>query len=156
VLVASPPVGLVALTLGGLQVAVFLAASRRIRELQSQELEAQARVQTQLVGMLQGMESLKASGYERLAAARWSQRLVDALNVGAARGRLGANVEAARFALDTATPLALLVTGSALVLHARLSLGSMLAVNVLAAGFLRPFGNLFSTAIQLQEMRSHV
>ena len=156
VVAVSPALGLLAFALGVLHLGVFLASYRRIRELQSEELEAQARAQTQLVGMLQGMESLKASGYERKAVARWSHALVEALNVGLARGRLGANLDAARFALDVGAPLAILVAGAWLVVSGRLTLGTMLAVNGLAVGFLRPFGGLFSTALQLQELRSHV
>jgi len=152
----SPRLGLVVLGFGALHVGIFVLAYRRTREIQSEELEAQSRLQSQLVGMLQGMESLKASGYERLAVVRWSHRLVESLNVGLKRGRLGANVDTWRNALDVAAPLAILVTGAWLVLESRLTLGTMLAANGLALGFLRPLASLCATALQLQEMRSHV
>jgi ATP-binding cassette, subfamily B, bacterial len=156
ILAISPVLGLLVSTLGVLHLGGFLVSYRRIRELQSQDLEAQARAQSQLIGMVQGMESLKASGYETLAVRRWSHRLIDALNIGLARGRLSASVDAWRYALDVGAPLAILIAGAWLVLQSRLTLGTMLAANGLALGFLRPFSGLLSTAFRMQELRSHV
>jgi ABC-type bacteriocin/lantibiotic exporter with double-glycine peptidase domain len=155
-LVASPPMGLLVLVLGGLQVALFLFARRRYRELTSQDLEVRSRSQSQLVEMLSGMETLKALGSERRSVERWSHRFVDELNVSLARGRLVAWVGSLRGALELGSPLAVLAFGGYQVLDGRLSLGLMLALNALAIGFLGPLSNLVSTALGLQELRSHV
>jgi len=156
VLAISPLLGLLLSVLALLQLVVFFGSHRKTRALQSEELEAQVLMQGQIVGMLQGIESLKASGRERQALTRWSHRLVDALNAGVTRGRLAANVDTWRFALDATAPLCVLIAGAWLVLHDQLTLGTMLAASGLAAGFLRPFGSLVATALQLQQLRGHV
>jgi len=156
VLAISPALGLLVAGLALLQLFGFLSSYRQTRTLQYEELEAQAQLHGQLQGMIQGIESLKASGSEQRALTRWSHRLVDALNVGIKRDRLGANVDTWRFALEAATPLSVLIAGAWLVLHDRLTLGTMLAASGLAAGFLRPFGSIVATAVHLQKLRGHV
>jgi ABC-type bacteriocin/lantibiotic exporter with double-glycine peptidase domain len=152
----APPMGLLVLMLGGLQVGLFLFARRRYRELTSQDLEVRSRSQSQLVEMLSGMETLKALGSERRSVERWSHRFVDELNVSLARGRLVAWIGSLRGALEIGSPLAVLAFGGYQVLDGRLSLGLMLALNALAIGFLGPLSNLVSTALGLQELRSHI
>lgn len=153
---ASPRMGLLVLVLGLLQIGIFLVSRRRYRELTSQDLEVRSRSQSQLVEMLAGMETLKALGSERRSVERWSHRFVDELNVALSRGRLMALVGAVRGALTLGSPLAILFYGGFQVVEGRLTLGMMLALSALAAGFLGPLSNLVSTALSLQELRSHV
>jgi ATP-binding cassette, subfamily B, bacterial len=155
-LIVCAPMGWLVLGLGVLQVGVFLATRRRYRELVSEDLEVQSRAQSQLVGILQGVETLKASGFEQQAVMRWSHRLVDVLNVSVARGRLSAAVDASRLGLDLAAPLVILIVGAALVIEGRLTLGLMLALNALGVGFLRPLSSLVSTSLELQQMVGHL
>jgi ATP-binding cassette subfamily B protein len=152
----SRPLGVLGLILGGLQVIVFLFSRKRYRELTAQDLEVQSRSQSQLVEMLTGMESLKALGAEQRFVERWSHRFVDELNVALSRGRLMALVGSLRSSLAMASPLVILVFGGTLVLDGQLQLGMMLAMSALGAGFLGPLSNLVSTALDLQEMRSHL
>lgn len=156
VLLVSPLLGALVLTLGALQIALFLALRQPVKSLAAQELEAQAKAQSRLVEMLAGMETLKAAGAERRFAERWSHLFVDELNVSLARVRLGSIAGALASALTMASPLAILLVGAWLVLSGSLSLGAMLAVNALATGFLTPLANLVAVAFQLQEVRSHI
>jgi len=153
---ASPRMGLLVLFLGALQIVLFLVSRQRYRDLTAQDLEVRARSQSQLVEMLGGMETLKAQGSEKRSVERWSHRFVDELNVALSRGRLMAWVGAARGALQLGSPLAVLFFGGYQVIEGRLTLGMMLALSALAAGFLGPLSNLVSTALSLQELRSHV
>ncbi|HKQ61313.1 MAG TPA: peptidase domain-containing ABC transporter, partial [Candidatus Polarisedimenticolaceae bacterium] len=153
---ASPALTGLVLVLGALQVLLFLALQRRYRELMAQELEAQARSQSHLVEMLAGMESLKALGAERQSAERWSHLFVQELNVALERGRLGSISGALTAVLNVGSPLAILLFGAWRVLEGELSLGLLLGLNALAAGFLTPLSNLVATALALQEVQSHV
>ena len=106
--------------------------------------------------MLSGFESLKALGAERRATERWSHLFVDEMNVALTRGRIGSIAGALTAALSIGSPLAILLAGTVLVLRDDVSLGTMLTLNALAAGFLTPLSSLLATALQLQETRSHI
>jgi ATP-binding cassette subfamily B protein len=148
--------GGLALGLGVLEVLVFLATRKRTRELMSQGLASQALCQSYQIEMLAGIETLKAMGSERRAAGHWSNLFVDTLNVSLARGRLDSWVDALLGTLRLGAPIAILLTGATLVLHGQLTLGTMLALNVLATAFLGPLGNLVGTAGQLQLLGSYI
>jgi ABC-type bacteriocin/lantibiotic exporter with double-glycine peptidase domain len=52
-------------------------------------------------------------------------------------------------------PLVVLCYGALLVLRGEMTLGTMLAMNMMAVGFLMPLGNIVSTVTQLQALRQH-
>jgi ABC-type bacteriocin/lantibiotic exporter with double-glycine peptidase domain len=152
----SRSIGLMVVGLGAAQVMVFMLSRRRQRELMTQNLQVQARSDSYLVEMLAGIETLKAMGSEERSAEHWSNLFVDVLNVSLARGRLGALIDSAMSTLKLASPLCVLVYGAVAVLNNDLSLGTMLAANALATGFLTPLANLVATAGQLQLLGSYV
>jgi len=155
-LLASPAMGALVVLLGALQAGVFLLSYRRYQALMSQDLQTQSKAQSYLVQMLAGIETLKASGVEDRAVEQWSHLFVDELNVALTRGRLSAMVEAVMSALHIGAPLLMLWFGGLQVLHGSLSLGTMLALNALASGFLSPIATLIATALQLQLLRSYL
>jgi ATP-binding cassette subfamily B protein len=154
--VASPAMGFLVLGLGALRVGLFLFTRRRHRELMARSLETESRSQSYQVNLLAGIETLKAAGAEHRAVEQWSHLFVDVLNISVARGRLSAGVDSALAALATASPMVILVAGAVQVLQGELSLGTMLALNALAAGFLTPLSQLVSTAFQLQLLGSYL
>ncbi len=155
-LLASPAMGALVGLLGVLQAGVFLVSYRRYQTLMAQDLQVQSKAQSYLVQMLAGIETLKASGVEDRAVEQWSHLFVDELNVSLKRGRLSASVEAVMSALHIGAPLLVLWFGGLQVLHGSLSLGTMLALNALASGFLSPISTLIATALQLQLLRSYI
>ena len=155
-MVASPQLGLLVLVLGLLRIVLLLATRARQKELMSQSLEAQSSAQVYQVQMLAGIETLKASGSEDRAVEHWSNLFVDTLNVSLARGRLQAIVDALLASLAMASPLAILIYGARQVFAGELSLGEMLALNALAAGFLVPLSQLVTTAFQFQLLDSYL
>jgi len=155
-LAASPPLAALAIVLGLLQVALFLLSYGRYRELMAQDLQAQSRTQSHLLQMLAGIETLKASGTESHAVQQWSDLYVDQVNVALSRGRLNATVESLMSALHLGSPLLVLWFGAFQVLSGNLGLGTMLALNALAAGFLGPISTLISSGLQLQLLRSYI
>lgn len=148
--------GLLVLGLGLARVGLFLLTRHRQRELMSRSLQAEARSQSFQVNMLAGIETLKAAGAEHRSVDQWSHLFVDVLNVSLDRGRLTALVDAALAALATGSPLVVLVFGALQVLQGDLTLGTMLALNALAAGFLTPLSQLVQTAFQLQLLGSYL
>jgi ABC-type bacteriocin/lantibiotic exporter with double-glycine peptidase domain len=155
-LFADAAMGLIALSLALLQAAVFLFSYRRFQELMAQDLQTQAKAQSYLVQMLAGIETLKSNGVEHHAVEHWSNLFVDGLNVSLARGRLSAGVDSLMQVLKSGSPLLLLWFGGWQALHGELSLGAMLALNALAAGFLGPVSTLVATSLQFQLIRSYV
>jgi ABC-type bacteriocin/lantibiotic exporter with double-glycine peptidase domain len=156
IFVFSPIMATIILALGGLHVLVFVLSKRQYRELMSQDLESQARSQGYLVQMLSGIETLKASGTEHVAVNHWSNLFVDELNVSLRRGRLSAVVDSLKQLLQAGSPLLVLSYGALLVMNGTMSLGAMLAVNALAAGFLMPLATLVDSALQLQLLTSYI
>ena len=150
--------GLAILTLGlgVLQMAVYFVARRRVSDLMSQDLEAQARAQSYLLQILHGIETLKAGGAERRAVQHWSNLFVDELNVALRRGRLSAAVESTMSVLSSGSPLLILTLGALEVMNGSITLGSMLALNALAVGFLSPLASLVKSGLDLQRIGSYI
>src|SRR6185503_6655911 len=69
---------------------------------------------------------------------------------------LQAIIDALLAALAMASPLAILLYGARQVFAGELSLGEMLALNALAAGFLVPLTQLVTTAFQFQYLDSYL
>jgi ATP-binding cassette, subfamily B, bacterial len=155
-LVASAKLGLLVVVLAVLQVGTFVLTRRRQHDLNSKSLSAQARSQAYQVEMLGGMETLKSVGSEKRAAEHWASLFVDTLNVSLDRGRLQANIDAVAGTLRLGSPLVILAYGATLVLSGELSLGTMLGLSAVAAGFLGPLASLVATATQLQLLGSYL
>jgi ABC-type bacteriocin/lantibiotic exporter with double-glycine peptidase domain len=148
--------GLVVLALGALRIVIYLGTRRRYRELMTENLQAQAASSNFQVQMIEGIETLKTTGAERRALEQSSNLLVDVMNISIRRAKLAALVDSSLSALATASPLVLLGYGAHLTLQGELSLGTMLAMNALAAGFLGPLSSLVQTALQFQLLGSYV
>src|SRR5712692_2775956 len=149
-LVLNLSMGALALGLGLLQLAIFAITRHKQRQLMSDSLQTQARLQSYQYEMLAGIETLKAAGNESRAVEQWSHLFVADLNVSLRRGSLNANTDALTSTFRIASPLIRLGYGSLQVLRGQLSLGEMFGMNALAAAFLVPLSNLVNTASQLQ------
>jgi ABC-type bacteriocin/lantibiotic exporter with double-glycine peptidase domain len=148
--------GLLVLGLGGLQVAVLALSAARTRQLMAESLEVEARSGSYVFQMLAGIETLKAAGVEQRGVEHWANLFAGEINASLARGRLSATVESLMAGLRLAAPLAILSVGGAQVLAGQLSLGEMLALSALAAGFLEPLSTLLATGLQLQLLGSYM
>ena len=156
IMLVSPGLGLLVLILGLLQMIVFGLSRRRYRELMSRDLEVQALSRSFLVELLSGIGTLKVAGAEQRAVERWSNLFVDELNVSLQRGRLSAVVDSVMSGLRSGSPFLILGYGAMMVMDGELTLGTMLALSALAAGFLTPLATLVNSALQLQLLGSYV
>jgi ABC-type bacteriocin/lantibiotic exporter with double-glycine peptidase domain len=123
----SPILALLVATLAALQAGVLVVTGRRTQQLMGESLAAEARTAGYLTEVLAGIETLKASGAERRAFARWRALFDDELNAGVARGRLDGAVHAVLDTLRLASPLAVLVVGGWLNLAGQISVGETIA-----------------------------
>ncbi len=155
-LVLNLSMGALALGLGVLQLAIFAITRHKQRQLMSDSLQTQARLQSYQYEMLAGIETLKAAGNESRAVEQWSHLFVADLNVSLRRGSLSAITDALTSTFRIASPLILLGYGSLQVLRGQLSLGEMFGMNALAAAFLVPLSNLVNTASQLQLIGTYI
>ncbi len=152
----SPLMGLVVLGLASMQISILIATHKPMQRVMAENLQAQARSQGYLAQLVTGIETLKSIGAEGRAVSRWSNLFVDEINAGLARGRLNALIESLNGAVRVASPLVVLTVGTLGVLNGDLTLGTMLALNALAVGFLFPVSSLIVTGLQLQALSSYM
>ncbi len=156
ILAADWRLGLAVLALGLARIGLFLWNRRRYRDLTAESLEAEAEANAFQAQLLSGIETYKAIGAEPRALAHWSNLFARVLNASLARGRLQAWVDSSLGALATGSPLLVLALGAWRVLAGDLTLGTMLAINALAVGFLEPLTQLVQTAFQVQLLGSYL
>jgi ATP-binding cassette subfamily B protein len=150
------PLGLLVLGLGSLEVLVLVASGARSRQLMTESLEAEARSGSYMYQLLAGVETLKAVGAEQRAVEHWANLFTAEINASLARGRLSATVDSLISGLRLVSPLAILAVGATQVLAGQLTLGTMLALSALAAGFLEPLALLVTTGLQVQLLGSYM
>ncbi|MBW8481875.1 peptidase domain-containing ABC transporter [Actinomadura parmotrematis] len=146
---ASPPVAAVTLAAAAAQIAVALVAGRVTLHRARAALNAQTDAQSTLVESLQGIETLKATGGEPVAADRWSGRFDAELAAVRARDRAMAAGQAATDAVQLALALGLLLVVAHLVAGASGGLGTLLGVAALAGSATAPLAGLLGTLQQV-------
>jgi ABC-type bacteriocin/lantibiotic exporter with double-glycine peptidase domain len=155
-MVLSLSFGLIVLGIAFVQILLLLLVQKPIRELAGLELQAQGKAQGYIVEMLNGIATLKAAGVEQRSLARWSNLFFAQLNASIRRGYLSMVIETLMTTLNTLSPLILLWIGATQILQGTMQVGTMLALNALAASFLAPLSSIVSSAQQLQLVRSHL
>ena len=152
----SLPFGIAVLLFALVQVAILLGSSRRLHALTENNIVCQSASQSCLAESLIGISTLKASGAEQSTLRRWTGLLAAQLDSSYERGRYLAGVEAAMTAVRTLSPLFLLWFGGTLVLKGSMTVGTMLAVNSLAAVLLQPIASLVVNGQRLQLAGAHL
>lgn len=155
-LAGAPAFGGIVLAIAAVQIALLVGTRRAMHELTQRDLIAQAESQSYLVEALQGIATLKASGAEERALSHWSGLFATQLSRSVRRGFLGAVIETVLSVLRTLAPLALLWVGAHQVLDGDMSLGTMLALQALAASALTPLASLVANSQRLQLVGAHL
>lgn len=154
--VSAPLFGALALGVALIQALVIHFATGRMTRLAHDDLRTQAHEQSYLVEVLSGVATVKAAGAEERAVEHWTERFHAQLVASSRRGHFSAVIETALGALRMAAPLLLLLLGARMVTNGELSLGTMLALNALAAMFLAPVTTLLANAQNLQVVGAHL
>jgi len=153
---AAPSLAYVAIGFAVAQVLVYAVGSKRNAQLVVEGLAAQAQLEATQVEMLAGMEVLKSMGATDRALSRWSDLYVNTLNRSIARGLLDGTFQALLGTLRFAGPVCLMLMGAYKVLDGSLSLGTMLGLSALGAGFLDPVANLVATSLKLTQLHGYM
>lgn len=156
ILTQATAFGLIVLAIGGLQVCLLLATTRRVKTLMQNDLAAQSKSQSYLVEALTRIEAIKAAGAEERTLDRWSNLFFSQINVSLQRSHLSILIDTGMMSLRLLSPLILVWFGAYRVLDGSMTLGTMLALNALAAAFLSPLSSLVSNGQRLQLVGSHL
>lgn len=155
-LAKEPSFGGVVLAVAVLQTALLFGSRRMMHELTQRGLVAQSGSQAYLVEALQGIATLKASGAEDRTLEHWSGLFADQINASVRRGHLAAAIDTVLTVLRVLAPLALLWVGARQVLDDEMTLGTMLALQALAASVLTPLASLVANGQRLQLVGAHL
>jgi HlyB family type I secretion system ABC transporter len=155
-LAEAPAFGAIVLAVAAVQIALLVGTRRAMHELTQRDLIAQAESQSYLVETLQGIATLKASGAEERTLNHWSSLFVTQLSASVRRGFLSAVIDTVLSVLRMLAPLALLWVGAHQVLNGAMTLGTMLALQALAASALTPLASLVANSQRLQLVGAHL
>jgi ABC-type bacteriocin/lantibiotic exporter with double-glycine peptidase domain len=151
----SPAFGLLALSIGLLQVGLMLLSNPKLRELMQRDLGAQGKVQAFMTEALVGIATLKSAGREERAFEQWSNLYYEQLNVSVRRSYLSGVLDNTLGLMRTFSPLVLLWVGTREVIGGGMTVGTMLALNALATMFLAPLTSLVVGGQRLQLLKAH-
>jgi ATP-binding cassette subfamily B protein len=141
--------------IGALQVGLILITAPIIRRLTLRDLAAQGKTQGYLNEVLSGIATLKAAGAENRAVERWTNLFFDEMNISVRLNYLLSIVGITVQLLQTLAPLLLLWIGAIQVINGTMPLGTMLALNTLAASFLTPLSSLAASGQKIQTAQAH-
>ncbi|MER5334628.1 peptidase domain-containing ABC transporter [Micromonospora sp. NPDC002717] len=152
----SPAYAAVVAVLAVAQFGIVLSTIRLVHERAQRELAADAKAQSSAIDALAGAEFLKSSGLSNWALRRWADRFTVSVRAGFERRRLDLVNESAMGMFQVAAPLVLLLFGVVQVVAGRMSLGTMLGLNVVAGLLLAPVGQVMGALRYLQTIGSHL
>ncbi len=152
----SPLFAGIALALGLLQAAILLFTRRAMKDLTDRQLIAQAETHRPLVEALHGIATIKASGTELYTVKCWSTLFNTEMDLSKQRQLLTGAFESGLTSLKLFSTLAFLWCGAHEVLLGHLTMGTMLGLNALAAGFLLPIGSLIGSLQQVPLVRAEL
>lgn len=151
-LIANVSLALVVIAMAVLQVGVVVMAWRKQGYLAADALEAQTQAQGELVEILNGLPTLKATGLDSVAAERWSHSLVEELNSRVRSRRNMALWTGGSMCIQFGAPLVVLLVGSLRIAGGDMSLGKVLGFSALALGWFVPLANLVQSSLQLTDL----
>jgi ATP-binding cassette subfamily B protein len=149
-LLLDPAIGFLVVGLGAVQVLLYRTFIARQKELAAEGLRVQAKLTGMEIEILKAIQTIKTSAAESQALDLWGNVFVSALNNSLKQARFGIASHAASQLVDLLSPIFVLTIGTYKVLAGQLSLGTMLGLNMMALGFLRPFLSLIEAASQLE------
>ena len=148
--------GTIVLTIGLAQSLVLFFTTPTIRRLNMSGLEAYGKSQGYATEVLTGMTTIKAAGAEEQVFERWTNLFHRQLSISLRQSYLSSNLSILLGTLHAFAPFGLLWLGTQEVLAGTMQVGTMLALNALAAFCLDPLVSLIGSIQQLQLVQSHL
>ena len=137
----------------GLEVLAWRALARRTAEV-SQELSVQAgKIAGVATGSLANIEGIKAGGQEGALFLKWIGLQVQFMNASLRAQRFMVTLGQAPALLGLVTTLSVLGLGAVRIMQGTMTVGDLVAFQVLLAGFAAPVHALFSSTQGLQSLR---
>ena len=135
---------------GALQIAVYLGTRRLLAAAAEQLQQKEVAAGTVLLDTLSGIATVKAAGIEDRFRARWLDATVHAVNAQSRFARLEHAIGTALTAIRLAVPLAVLGVGGARAIAGDVTVGTLVAFQMLQAGFLTPLVTGLQTLLRLE------
>lgn len=160
--VVSPLIGFMVMLGGAALILPFLLTSQLRHDLASKYIEARTKSESLQVEMLRAIETIKGMGLEHDSLERWSNMLVDTLNVELTRDRLHAVLVMLAEGVRAGIPLLVLVLcaysnlGGSTVAGGGMAPGTMLALSTLSGLFITRFGALADRIYGLQLLSIYI
>ncbi len=149
VAVLDPGLGLLAAVLAVAQLGLAAVVAQRTRLLRREEVIAEGQGISRLSEVIDGFDTVRASGAEHVLASRWRTAYDRQLDAVTARLRTVGRTDAALMAARLSSPVLLLLVAAG---RAADSPGRAIGVAVTAAAALAPIGTLATSLRTLQEL----
>ncbi|MCE2509416.1 MAG: peptidase domain-containing ABC transporter [Alphaproteobacteria bacterium] len=152
--ILSPVLGGIALAVLPIFALLSFGLNRTQRGFFEHRFQALATRSSVYLEVLRNALTVKSLGLEPEIERRWETRVSDAAATGFHAGKRAAGVNAAGMLLQQAVALAILFFGARLVIYGELSIGALVAANLLATRAIAPVRHAVSAWNQLQETRT--
>ncbi len=129
-----------------------LVATPFMRRVSREVFNASAEQNSSLVEMMTGISTVKTSAAERELRWRWEDRLVTSLNARFRAQKLGLILQTTGGVIDSLGNIALLWYGSLLVIQGDLTIGQLMAFNMMIGRVISPVLALVNLWDELQEV----
>ena len=149
----NPMLGLVGISLVSLNFFLLKGMARTREEASGRMVNDLGKLGGATVGSIRGIETIKASGTEDAAFSTWAGYQASALE---AQQKLGAQTvwqNATPTLLSSLTMVAVLGIGGYLAMRGEMTIGDLIAFQVLMAGFTQPVGKLVGLADTIQTVK---
>lgn len=135
---------------------ISLPLARWHAKLQGQEITAEARQQSYLHETLSGAAAIRVAGARQVCVSRWLERLINAQVLGLRRVRIGLWLDVVFDSAHQWAGAILLIWGAYHCLQGQMAVGVLLALVMMADGFMRAAVRLGQTAFQLYGAGAHL
>jgi NHLM bacteriocin system ABC transporter peptidase/ATP-binding protein len=137
--------------LTALNLVALRIVQRKRKDLNSVQLNQQAKLQGASMAGLQAIETLKATGTENDFFGIWSGYQTNAVNTSQRLGVIGAAMDAVPSALGQLITVGVLAGGALLIIDGRMTIGELVAFQMLLGHFTSPIQQFMTLGSKLQE-----
>ncbi|WP_020682746.1 peptidase domain-containing ABC transporter [Marinobacterium rhizophilum] len=123
----------------------------RLKHYAREAFEASTDAESVLMETLSGAETIKGMGIERAVRLKWERKYARSLDVQYRAGRFQAQIQLGGQLLSAATTIVVLWVGATLVLQQELSIGQLIAFNMLMGSVMAPLMGLVGLWDELHE-----
>ncbi|MCB8822127.1 NHLP family bacteriocin export ABC transporter peptidase/permease/ATPase subunit [Microvirga rosea] len=152
----SLPLTLIAGGLTALNAVAVRLMQRRLRDLNASLLNTSAKASGAAMAGLRSLDSIKAAGTESDFFRVWSGYQTNSLNTSQELGRTSVALSTVPSVLSHVTTALVLGVGALLIIDGRMSIGGLVAFQMLLGYFVGPIQQLIGFASQLQEASGHM